>query len=302
MTFEAGTKVRYKAQDNSLSALNGIEGVVISEQGDNTTVIKVIKGSDAGTHERIIGKAESFSTSNLVSVDEPAEFKVGDRVEVNDPGTTHHGLVGIITEVGGFYLGTIKADVDEDCAAFKELHKWNENLDGEDWYLKTSTLELVEEEKLKEGGEISYEQVERGQRIRVSYESKGVIHSREGIVGKVSNNRTYAQQKENWTINVLDDERERYNDTGQRLNWGSDKQKETIVLLENVPEVDAVLERLLESKGGTVVRVFGHEFLVREPFSDCWKNPSDERVYTSESVRRFAGDKIVFFVEDMGGN
>lgn len=298
MTFAPGTTVLYKAHIEPLKALNGIEGVVIESRGNNTTKVKVTKGSDSGNHDHLIGSVQGFSTSALV-----VEFKVGDRVEVHDSGSSHHGLVGTIVEVDGLFgAGTVKVEVDESCEAFKALKEWHNELDGLDWHLKTSTLELVEEEKLKEGGAISYEQVERGQRIRVSYESRGVTHSREGIVGSVSNNRAYAQQKENWTINALDDEAERYGDKGQRLNWGSDKVKETIVLLENVPEVDELLERLLESQGGTVVRAFGNEFLVREAFSDMWKNDANGKAFSSDSLRRQAGDKIVFFVEDMEGN
>jgi hypothetical protein len=307
MTFAKGTKVRYRATISPLEGLNGLEGIVSESRPYDTTMIKVTKGSDSGDNDHIIGKVEGFSTSALVEVvDEPKEFKVGDRVKVNDPdGLSHHGLIGVITEVGSVYGGgTVKADVDESCEAFQTLRRWNRELDGKDFFLKASTLELVEEEKLKEGGAISYEQVERGQRIRVSYESKGVVHSREGIVGKVAKykNAYGTKLKDNWTINVQDDEAERYGGKGQRLNWGSEKNKETIVLLEAAPEVDAVLERLLESKGGTVVRAFAHRFLVRDAFSDTWRDYSSGKSYSSETLRREAGDKIAFFVEDMEGN
>jgi len=312
MTFTPGTKVRFKAPTSSLDALDGLEGTVAGPVSYSVASIEVTKNSDSGQHGYLVGAVADFSLSNLVAVeDAPQEWKVGDRVKVNDEGnSTHDGLVGTVTEIGSAYgKGTVKADIDESCEAFKKLKAWNTALDGKDWYLRTATLELLEEEeeeveeKPLVGGAISYGQVERGQRIRVSYESNGVVYSREGIVGMVSNNRTYSAEKENWTINVLDDEAERWGGKGKRLNWGSDNQKETIELLEAAPEVDEVLERLLESKGGTVIRAFHNpEFLVREPFSDGWKNPANQRVYTSEFVRRNAGDKITFFVEDTEGN
>lgn len=304
MTFEIGTKVRYEAKDSYLSALNGIEGIVVSHQPYNATTIKVTKGTDAGTHNDLVGTEDGFSTSCLVEVEEEVEaFKVGDRVQVNDPeSTTHHGLVGVITSVNTV-LGNdiVKADIDETCEAFKKLKEWNTDLDGLEWYLKTYTLEKVAE-KPRVGGSISYEQVERGQRIRVSYENKGVVNSREGRVGSVTKYKNEFGGKDNWTINVLDEDVERYGGKGSRLNWGSDKQTETIVLLEAAPEVDAVLERLLESKGGTVVRAFENQFLVREPFSDRWRNYSAQKSYTSESLRREAGAEIIFFAEDMEGH
>jgi hypothetical protein len=306
MTFKIGTKVRYEAEVPYLSALNGIEGTVVANLPFDTTTIKVTKVADAGTHGYLIGTADSFSTSRLVEVgveEEVEAFKVGDRVQVNDPeSTTHHGLVGIITAVNTV-LGNdiVKADIDESCEAFKKLKEWNTDLDGLEWYLKTDTLEKFTE-KPKVGGSISYEQVERGQRIRVSYENKGVVNSREGLVGSVTKYKNEFGGKDNWTINVLDEDAERYGGKGTRLNWGSDKQKETIVLLEAAPEVDAVLERLLESKGGTVVRAFENQFLVREPFSDRWRNYSAQKSYTSESLRREAGAEIVFFAEDMEGH
>lgn len=308
MTFEPGTKVRYTATSDFLSALNGIEGTVVSRHtGHNTTILKVTKGSDAGSHNHLIGTDQGFSTTALVKVENTSTgFKVGDRVKVNEPSSTsHHGLVGVITvaDLTPFGEGTVKADIDESCEAFKVLKAWNPALDGMDWYLTESTLTRVEEEKPLVGGAISYEQVERGQRVRVSYESKGVVHSREGIVGRATKHVNNFGGKDNWTINVQDDEAERYGGNGQRLNWGSDKQKETIALLEAAPEVDAVLERLLESKGGTVVRAFVNQFLVRDAFSDSWRNYSTQKSYSSETLRREAGrDEIVFFVEDTEGN
>ena len=310
MTFTKGTKVRYKASTPHLSGLNGIEGVVTEVKSGNTTLIKVTKGTDAGTHQHCVGAVEGFSTDALVPVEEKTVFKVGDRIRYNDPGnTTHHGLVGTITATDfGWNNNQVRVDVDEDCEAFLRNKQWNHHLDGKNWYFLISKLEPAGPAKPKVGEEIRYEQVERGQKIRVSYESKGVVHSREGIVGKVSKNKpafgshehTFGV-KENWTINVLDDEKERYGDKGQRLNWGSDKNKETIVLLEAAPEVDAVLERLLESKGGTVVRAFKNEFLVRDTFSDTWRNYSTQKSFSSETLRREAGEEIVFFVEDKEG-
>lgn len=305
MTFANGTKVRYKATIAPLDDLNGIEGIVTESKHFNTTFIKVTKGSDSGHHDYLIGKVEGFSTSSLVEVPAKKEIEVGDRVRVNDPYSRHHDLVGVVTDVGdSFGRDTAKVDVDESCETFLNFKKWNPSLDGKNFYLTISTLELVEDEEEKPlvGGAISYEQVERGQRIRVSYESKGLIHSREGIVGVVTKNTYIGKDNYNWTINLLDDEAERYGGKGQRLNWGSDKVKETIVLLEAAPEVDAVLERLLESKGGTVVRAFSNEFFVRDAFSDTWRNWSSEKSYSSETLRREAGDKIVFFVEDKEGN
>lgn len=210
------------------------------------------------------------------------------------------GIEGVVTETRHHNTTMIKVTKGSDIGH-------HDYLIGSVEGFSTSGLVLVEEapkEKLKEGGEISYEQVERGQRIRVSYEANGVIFSREGVVGKVKKSQSVygTKTKDNWTINVLDDEAERFGGKGQRLNWGSEKNKETIVLLENAPEVDAVLERLLESKGGTVIRAFENQFLVRDAFSDTWRNWSSQKSYSSETLRREAGDKIVFFVEDMEGH
>lgn len=202
------------------------------------------------------------------------------------------GIEGVVVEPGEFITRVAVTKVVDSAR--------HGHLIGRTDGFTASNLVAVGDE-LKEGGTISYGQVERGQRIRVSYESKGVTRSREGIVGKVSNNRAYTQQKENWTINFLDLDARGFAGTGSRLNWGSANVTETIVLLENVPEVDALLERLLESKGGTLIRTL-NQFFVREPFSDCWKSLMNQCTFTSEFVRNSSEGDIVFYVEDKEGN
>jgi hypothetical protein len=131
MTLAVGTKVRYKATVSPLENLNGIEGIVTEHKGYNTTLIKVTKGTDLGTHEHCIGSVEGFSTNALVAVVDTT-FKVGDRVQVNDPESgTHHGLVGVITDTKtDLGENVVKADIDESCEAFKEIKKWNRLIDG----------------------------------------------------------------------------------------------------------------------------------------------------------------------------
>ena len=297
MTFETGAKVRYAASLWALQPLNGLEGIVVRST-DTTTLIKVTKKTDQNTHGHLLGTETGFGTQYLVEIEPaPKEFKVGDRVRVIDPtSTTHNGLIGTITQVDLPLLeGVVKADIDEDCEAFQRNKRWNSGLDGVDWYLSASTLEHYED-KPKVGDEIAHEKVVPGQRIRVSREEAGVVHSREGVVGSTE---FHTGHNAGWTIYSAG----RYTQKGSRLNWGSGQFEETITLLEDVPEKDELLDKLLEAEGGTIIRVKDLIVFVRSPFGDEWTSQGGDALTTdSAGLRERYGDKIKFYVEETKGN
>lgn len=212
-----------------------------------------------------------------------SNFKVGDKVRVVK-GNYFERYKGRVGEVIETYF-----DYDSGMALV--------NIGGTEMNMLCKNLGVIES-KPEVGDTLTYEQVKRGQKIRVSIQSKtGITNIREGIVGSVARS-TQIDTLVNWTIYVLDEQKERWNEKGARLNWGSLSNDETIVLLEE-PKVDLVLEKLLESPGGTVVRGNGGVFFERSAFSDEWKSPSGGgATYTAEKLRAWLGPVVTFYKTD----